>query len=57
MKFKVNEIYHGFKLLEEEKVKEAQSISRIFEHVKSGARLLHLENDDDNKLFSISFRT
>lgn len=57
MKFKVNEIYHGFKLLEEEKVKEAQSIARIFEHVKSGARLLHLENDDDNKLFSISFRT
>jgi Zn-dependent M16 (insulinase) family peptidase len=26
-------------------------------HEKSGARLLSLENDDDNKVFSISFRT
>ena len=57
MQFKINEIYYGFKLLKEEKVDEAQSIARIFEHVKSGARLLHLENKDDNKLFSISFRT
>ena len=57
MQFKINEIYYGFKLLKVEKVDEAQSIARIFEHVKSGARLLHLENKDDNKLFSISFRT
>jgi len=57
MQFKTNEIYYGFKLLKEEKVEEAQSMARIFEHVKSGARLLHLENEDDNKLFSISFRT
>lgn len=57
MQFKINEIYYGFKLLEEERVNEVQSIARIFEHVKSGARLLHLENTDDNKLFSISFRT
>ncbi|WP_061994449.1 insulinase family protein [Clostridium sp. ATCC 25772] len=57
MKFKSNEIYHGFKLLEEEKIDEIQSIARRFEHIKSGARLLHLENRDDNKLFSIGFRT
>ncbi len=57
MQYQINEIYHGFKLLKEEKVEEAQSMARIFEHVKSGARLLHLENEDDNKLFSISFRT
>ncbi|KEZ87323.1 hypothetical protein IO99_05760 [Clostridium sulfidigenes] len=57
MQFQINEIYYGFKLLKEEKVEEAQSMARIFEHVKSGARLLHLENEDDNKLFSISFRT
>ncbi|GAA0776830.1 insulinase family protein [Clostridium subterminale] len=57
MQFKINEIYYGFKLLKVEKVDEAQSIARVFEHVKSGARLLHLENKDDNKLFSISFRT
>lgn len=57
MKFEINEIYHGFKLLQEEKINEIGSIARVFEHNKSGARLLNLENDDDNKMFSIGFRT
>ena len=55
--FKKNNIYHGFKFLQEEEVKEINSRAFIFQHVKSGARLLYLENDDDNKVFSISFRT
>lgn len=57
MQFKINEMYHGFKLLEQEKIDEIQSVARVFEHVKTGARLLHLGNEDDNKLFSIGFRT
>ena len=57
MEFKINEMYYGFKLLEESKIDEIQSVARIFEHIKSGARLIHLENSDDNKLFSIGFRT
>jgi len=57
MQFKINEMHHGFKLLEQEKIDEIQSVARVFEHIKSGARLLHLENEDDNKLFSIGFRT
>jgi Zn-dependent M16 (insulinase) family peptidase len=57
MEFKINEMYYGFKLLEESKIDEIQSMARIFEHIKSGARLIHLENSDDNKLFSIGFRT
>lgn len=55
--FKVNEVYHGFKLKEETRIPEIDSVARVFEHVKSGARLLHLENKDDNKTFFISFRT
>lgn len=55
--FKLNNVYHGFKLTEERKVNEIDSLARVFEHVKSGARLLHLENRDDNKVFSIAFRT
>ena len=55
--FQVNNTYHGFKLVEEEEIKEIQSTARIFYHEKSGARLLHLENEDDNKVFSIAFRT
>ncbi|MBU3174165.1 insulinase family protein [Clostridium estertheticum] len=57
MKFKIGDIYHGFKLIEEKNIEELNSVTRIFEHVKSGARLLHIENDDDNKVFSIGFRT
>lgn len=57
MTFQIGKIYHGFKLTEEKEIKEMKSMSRIFQHEKSGARLLHIENDDDNKVFSISFRT
>ena len=53
----VNDIIHGFRLLRQEQVKEAASDAFEFQHVKSGARLLYLKNTDDNKVFSISFRT
>lgn len=57
MSYCVNQVYHGFKLLEEKKLEDINSTARIFAHEKSGARLLSIENDDDNKVFSISFRT
>jgi len=57
MKLELNKTYNGFKLLEEKNIEELNSIGRIFEHEKSGAKLFHLENNDDNKVFSISFRT
>ncbi|SNS99608.1 hypothetical protein SAMN05446037_103228 [Anaerovirgula multivorans] len=57
MIFQVGENYNGFKLLEEKEIKEMNSIGRIFEHEKSGAGLLYIQNDDDNKVFSITFRT
>ena len=57
MNFEIGKKYYGFTLLEEYQVKELQSTARVFSHEKSGARLLHLENDDDNKVFSIGFRT
>ncbi|MFZ5353606.1 MAG: insulinase family protein [Bacillota bacterium] len=57
MQLKKNEKYHGFILVDEQNIEEINSISRVFYHEKSGARLLQLENDDDNKVFSISFRT
>lgn len=55
--FEVDKTYHGFKLIQESKIDELQSVGRLFYHEKSGARLLHLENEDDNKVFSIGFRT
>lgn len=57
MSFKIDEVYNGFKLLEERDVKETNSISRIFTHEKTGAKLIYLSNDDNNKVFTIGFRT
>lgn len=54
---KVGTLYHGFRLEGSEKVEEIHSRAYRFTHEKSGARLLYLENDDDNKVFSITFRT
>ncbi|MGM9973549.1 MAG: insulinase family protein [Clostridiaceae bacterium] len=47
----------GFKLMEKHELKEIKSNALIFIHEKSGARLLKLENSDDNKVFSIGFKT
>ncbi|KHD37305.1 peptidase M16 [Clostridium acetobutylicum] len=55
--FKKDSIYHGFKFVSEEDINEINSKAFMFEHVKSGARLLYLQNEDKNKVFSISFRT
>ncbi|ERI94296.1 peptidase M16 inactive domain protein [Clostridiales bacterium oral taxon 876 str. F0540] len=57
MELQLNKVYSGFKLLEQKNIKDINSIAFIFEHEKSGAKLLYLQNDDDNKVFSISFRT
>jgi len=57
MNLKKDKIYNGFRLEDERQIEDINSIARVFYHEKSGARLFHLENDDDNKVFSITFRT
>lgn len=53
----VNDRIHGFCLQHKAYIPEVDSTAYTFEHEKSGARLFFLENGDDNKVFSISFRT
>ena len=57
MTLELNKIYHGFRLIQSTKIKEVDAVAHRFWHEKSGARLLFLESDDDNKVFSIAFRT
>lgn len=57
MEYIAGEVYNGFKLVEQREVREINSFARIFEHEKTGAKLLSFENDDDNKVFGIAFRT
>lgn len=47
----------GYELKKQETVPELKSMGYILRHKKSGARILFLQNDDDNKVFSIGFRT
>ena len=54
---KVNDILHGFRLLKVQNIPEVHSTAFEFQHEKSGARLFYLQNMDDNKVFSITFRT
>ncbi len=51
------QLVHGFRLERDESVPELRSRALLFRHEKSGARLLHLSNDDPDNLFAIAFRT
>ena len=57
MDFEVGQSHCGFKLISKETVAEINSLSLLFEHEATGAEALILENDDDNKVFSITFKT
>ena len=46
-----------YDLIKEEELKGSQSKGYLMRHKKSGARVLLIENDDENKVFSIGFRT
>lgn len=57
MNLENGKVYNGFKLLEKRTLKELGSDALLFEHEKTGARLIKILSDDDNKVFSIGFRT
>ena len=48
---------HGFELIREETIAELNTRARLWRHIKTGAQLLSLENEDENKVFGINFRT
>jgi len=48
---------HGFELVREQDVPEINSRTRLFRHVKTGAELLSVENQDENKCFGVAFTT
>src|SRR4051812_9354169 len=47
----------SFTLLQETHIPEINATAKVFIHDKTGARLLSLTNDDENKCFGINFRT
>ena len=47
----------SYDILKEEELKGVQAKGTLLRHKKTHARVLLIENDDDNKVFSIGFRT
>ena len=47
----------AYEVLEERRIEDIASMGYILRHKKSGARVCVVANDDDNKVFSIGFRT
>ena len=50
-------LQHGFELVREQQVPELNTTARLYRHAKTGAQLISLINDDENKVFGISFAT
>lgn len=48
---------HGFTLLEERTIPEINTLARLYKHERTGAELLSLINDDENKSFVVGFQT
>jgi len=46
-----------YEMLEERKISDLDSMGYLMRHKKTGANILLLSNDDNNKVFSIGFRT
>ena len=47
----------AYTLVKEKEIKEMNSLGVVLSHKKTGARLFLMLNDDENKVFSIGFRT
>ena len=48
---------YGFDLIATREIPEYKSKVDLFRHEKTGAELLSIQNDDENKFFGITFRT
>ncbi|KAB1441632.1 insulinase family protein [Pseudodesulfovibrio senegalensis] len=48
---------HGFEKIRQQSIPELNSTAFVYRHAKTGGRVLSICNDDENKVFGISFRT
>src|SRR5690554_5114476 len=50
-------LHPAFELVREERIEEVNALGRLYRHKATGAEVLSLANDDENKVFGITFRT
>ncbi len=49
--------HNGFTLLVEKEIPEIKTLARLYRHNRTGAELLSMVNEDENKVFGVTFRT
>ena len=47
----------AYEIVQHQRIEDIHADGYLLRHKKSGARVMILENDDDNKVFNIAFRT
>lgn len=47
----------GFEKVSEEFIEECKSKAVLYKHKKTGAEVMSVSNDDENKVFGVVFRT
>lgn len=50
-------IHRDFELLKTQNIPELNTEARLYRHIETGAQVLSLINEEDNKVFGITFRT
>jgi hypothetical protein len=53
----MNNEKYGFTLLRAQEIPELNTTAKLYRHVATGAEVLSMENEDENKVFGITFRT
>lgn len=53
----INTVIHGFKVINVKELPDVKGTLNEMEHLKTGAKLAWLDRNDDNKTFSIAFKT
>lgn len=47
----------GFEIISEQTINECKATAVLYKHKKTGAEIMSVSNDDENKVFGIVFRT
>ena len=50
-------VHSAFELVREQQIPEVNSLARLYRHIKTGAEVLSLLNEDENKVFGVTFKT
>ncbi|KAF2076387.1 hypothetical protein CYY_002292 [Polysphondylium violaceum] len=54
---KIGDTLHGFKVVDIQDVKEKQLKTFRLKHIETGAEYLHIDTEDTNNVFSVTFKT